>query len=402
MRKYPFRLACVSLLTLIGTLMFAGAIAHAGNNVRLTVKDGKLYKDGKEYRGFGLNAAFLSDRVIRAGKDAKEAFETIEYLGKKKIPYVRTWLGCMENWKPYFNNEQKYWENMDLIVDAFEKANVGLIPTLFWKQEMVPWEFNETQKDMLNPDSNGRKFMAEYTRKLVNRYKDRKIIWMWEWSNETNYFWDLPHERLLKNRDNAFTYKIGVEISKAFADEVVKIDSSRPISTGNGGVRPDAYNRALNPGNTSKRDTQAEQDIVASWSCPDPYSIFSIHSYSHIRNGACNIEPLRGNIRRHMQMAEKLSKPLFLGEFGLLERSAAEVNLETDDISCSMEDYKEATRKIFQILYEEKVPLAAWWAYTDNDTFFYAGIINREKYRKFEWIIDLINEYNEKLERELQ
>eukprot|EP00831_Metopus_contortus_P056868 TRINITY_DN4910_c0_g1_i2.p1 TRINITY_DN4910_c0_g1~~TRINITY_DN4910_c0_g1_i2.p1 ORF type:complete len:477 (+),score=85.86 TRINITY_DN4910_c0_g1_i2:242-1672(+) len=296
-------------LAVTGVLLLAGATHYAQNNMSvLRVQNGKLYKDGKEYRGFGLNASYLSDKVLNVGKDAKESFKAIEYLGKKKIPYVRTWLGYLGNWKPYFNDEKKYWENMDLLVDAFEKANVGLIPTLFWKHEYIPWEFNESQKDMMNPDSKGRKFMAEYTKKFINRYKDRKIIWMWEWSNESNYAWNLPHERKKKNQNDVLTHELGMTISKAFAEEVRQLDPYRPISTGNGSVREDFYNRAMNLRNLWKKDTLAEQLIAAKWCAPDPYDTLSIHRYMYWQDNKCDMKPFIETVDRHMALAKKTKK----------------------------------------------------------------------------------------------
>eukprot|EP00831_Metopus_contortus_P036513 TRINITY_DN28881_c0_g1_i1.p2 TRINITY_DN28881_c0_g1~~TRINITY_DN28881_c0_g1_i1.p2 ORF type:complete len:111 (+),score=28.45 TRINITY_DN28881_c0_g1_i1:69-401(+) len=80
--------------------------------------------------------------------------------------------------------------------------------------------------------------------------------------------------------------------------------------------------------------------------------------------------------------------------------SAASDVYKRQDIN--MNDYKKAVREMYQILYEKKVPLAAWWVYTDRKTSFHIGVINQDHYTNYEWIVDIINEYNEKLARDLK
>ncbi len=383
------------LRKMICTLLLIGGVLSAQTSV-LTVKDGKVYKDGKEYRAFGMNVSFLSDEILRLGPKATDAFAIIEHLGKKKIPFIRTWFGYMTTWKPYFNDEEKYWQHLDLLVDACEKANVGLVVSLFWKMEELPYEFNEKRKDLLDPNSKCHKFMVGYIKKLITRYRDRSIIWMWEWANEVNYLFDLPHERKFKNRDDVFTSRRGVQLEKLFAAEVRKYDSVRPLSTGNGGVRNDLYNRSENPRNCWKKDSEKESFIAASWCCPKPYDVFSIHTYPRINGDKFEIEKFRGSIRRHLKLANYLKKPLFIGEFALLPQRVKGPKPKLD-----MKAYKKYTREIFELISSEKVPLAAWWEYAAVKSRRTTGTVNPDL-GKYTWVIDMIAEYNEKIANDLK
>ena len=120
----------------------------------------------------------------------------------------------------------------------------------------------------------------------------------------------------------------------------------------------------------------------------------------HWQDGKCDMKPFIETIDRHMSLAQKLKKPLFIGEFGLLLKDSAGKKNWTATPDINMKDYKKAVREMYQILYEKKVPLAAWWVYTDRKTSFHIGVINQDNYTDYEWIVDIINEYNEKLARD--
>ena len=63
----------------------AQPVRHAG----FSVKDGVLLRDGKPYRAMGINVASLADDILAKGQAATESFAAIEYLGQKKIPFIR-------------------------------------------------------------------------------------------------------------------------------------------------------------------------------------------------------------------------------------------------------------------------------------------------------------------------
>ena len=152
-----------SLLTLCLTV--ATCLAQRG----LTVHDAVLFRDGKPFRAIGINVAALADDILASGEDATESIAAIRYLAEKKVPFIRFWASYYDNWKPYREDPERYWRNMDILVAACEKANVGLVPDLFWSVWNVPYDFNEFRSAWLDPESETRKFMQRYVREFLTR-----------------------------------------------------------------------------------------------------------------------------------------------------------------------------------------------------------------------------------------
>ena len=203
----------------------------------LTVRAGVLLKDGKPYRGMGINAVALADDILAKGESATRSFDAIRYLGAHHIPFIRFWASYFDNWKPYREDPARYWRNMDLLVAACEKAHVGLVPTLFWNVWKIPLHFGEFKSAWLDEDSQTRRFAAQYTREFVTRYRHRHAVWIWEFANEDNLEWDLPNaiaqlpEGRKDNRNIVRSY-MGTLAERTFARQVRSLDSRRPISSG--------------------------------------------------------------------------------------------------------------------------------------------------------------------------
>ena len=100
-RRKTIRFAALLLYTLSFALCTLSFPAHAASR-GLTVTNGVLLKDGKPYRACGINAvAALADDILAKGEGATQSFRAIEYLGSKKIPFIRFWASYFDNWKPY-------------------------------------------------------------------------------------------------------------------------------------------------------------------------------------------------------------------------------------------------------------------------------------------------------------
>ena len=105
-------------------LLWSVALPALSAERGLAVRDGVLLKDGKPFRVFGINAVSLVDDILAKGEAASQSFRAIEYLGEKKIPFIRFWGSYFDNWKPYHEDPRRYWHNVDLLVAACEKAGM--------------------------------------------------------------------------------------------------------------------------------------------------------------------------------------------------------------------------------------------------------------------------------------
>jgi hypothetical protein len=235
------------------------------------------------------------------------------------------------------------------VVKSAEENGVGLIPSLFWYDGAVPDLMEEPRDQWGNPESKTHAFMRNYVREVVTRYKDSPAIWGWELGNEYNLAADLPnaaehrpkivpHLGTLTSRSERddLTHNMLQIAFTEFAKEVRKYDPYRIISTGNSIPRASAWHQREE--NSWTKDTSEQTFEILAGQNPDPVDVISIHTYKDVQD----------RIPQMMQMAKKLKKPLFIGEFGVpgevLEVETAFANLLAE-------------------IEKERVPLATLWVY---------------------------------------
>ncbi|MBS1854795.1 MAG: hypothetical protein JST11_05485, partial [Acidobacteria bacterium] len=321
-------------------------------------------------------------------------FRAIEFLGRHNIPFVRFWASYFDNRKPYREDPRRYWHNMDLLVAACERARVGLIPTLFWNAWNVPFDFDEFRSAWLDEDSRTRRYAAQYTREFVTRYRNRSIIWAWEFANEDNLAWDLPNAIALlpegrKDNRNIVRSMAGMVAVRAFAREVRALDRTRPISSGASEVRPAQYRIAtmpFKPGEHWGEDTPEQALEATSWTAPAPVDLLSMHHYE--APGGYDPAATRAWLRTAGERARALKRPLFLGEFGILGHwTPTPANFDDAGYRAALSDY-------FDALCESRAALAAYWAFTADSRQFTGAAA--PDYDRFNYVFDLIAAYNRK------
>ncbi|MEM1782715.1 MAG: cellulase family glycosylhydrolase, partial [Nanopusillaceae archaeon] len=97
-----------------------------------------------------------------------------------------------KDWELYFKDKEKYFALLDEVINTAKKYNVGVILTLFWNVSTIPDLMGEPISAWGNPKSKTIKFMKEYTKEIVLRYKDVTAVWGYEFGNEYNLISDLP------------------------------------------------------------------------------------------------------------------------------------------------------------------------------------------------------------------
>src|ERR1035437_9872166 len=116
----------VGQATLVRPLTSQEATIVVGTN-------GAILKDGKAWRGFGINYFSAFNRLIVNGDDVS-SFSGLEVLAKHKIPFIR--FACCgfwpNDWNLYRTNKSEYFRRLDRLVTEARNRNIGLIPSLFW------------------------------------------------------------------------------------------------------------------------------------------------------------------------------------------------------------------------------------------------------------------------------
>ena len=313
---------------------------HTGLTVS---KSGVLLRDGKPWRGIGVNVAQILDE-----DDVEAAFVS---LSKHKIPFVRV-FGCeYAPWevKKYHEYKGSYFARYDRLVRIAETYKVGLIPSLFWNPATVPALVGERMAQWGDPTSKTRQYMHQYLRDFVGRYKKSPAIWGWEFGNEYNLVSDLPEENwwrpdfraeALKGKAieaaDQLTFETLCAVCQDFAAEVRREDPYRIISTGCSIPRKAAWHLWKEKSWTDDSPRQFEMMLngpLSTSSC-----VISIHAYD---------EDV-ARIPQAMLSARRLGRPLFLGEFGV------------EGVS---EKTKRAFQQVLGLIIREKVPLAALWVF---------------------------------------
>lgn len=292
----------------------------------LTVREGRLWRDGRPYRGVGANYFSLFYRTLKDPGDTSYD-DGLRRLGEAGVPFVR-FMACgfwPVDWDLYLRDKEAYFKRLDGVVRSAEKHRVGLIPSLFWHPATVPDSVGEPLDQLGNPAGKTLAFIARYTEEVVRRYRDSPAIWGWEFGNEYNLGADLPNAAshrppvwpTLKTapertaRDD-LTSEAMLAAFRCFGAAVRRFDAHRVLITGNSMPRPGAYHNTLEKSWT--RDTREQFGEVLLRDNPAPFDVLSVHLYGHHgEGGTTNVAELAALLR---EVSGRAGKPLFVGEFG--------------------------------------------------------------------------------------
>lgn len=331
-----------SLVTIAALTLCHGAIQHpADQPLGLQQEGTKILRDGKPWRGIGVNCV---DAFINSfnNPDSPQTEQVFKYLSEHAIPFVRTpaeaWGGG--NMALYQKDKAEYFRRMDITVRLAEKYNIGLICSLFWSGWVKDLTGESDLAAWSTPGTKTHQLMEAYVEDVVTRYRSSPAIWGWEWGNELVLTCQLPNaaDFNIKPEDN-YTFETLRRVYESFAREVRKHDPSRIISSGDTSAREHAWHNWKESSWT--KDTPEQFAEILSGNAPDPLSVLSIHAYCD------DFKPQRFNMA--MDVARKMNKPLFVGEFGVAgprtEASESEF------------------RKQLVILQEQQVVLSALWEF---------------------------------------
>jgi hypothetical protein len=309
----------MTFLAVICAAVVGGCATVPSSRAPLTVgPDATLLRDGKPYRGIGINYFDCFLRTLKDGNDMSydEGFKTLAARG---IPFVRFcatgfWPSDM---KLYQTNRVEYFRRLDGVVSSAERHGVGLVPSLFWYCAAVTDLVGESMDQWGNPQSKTHAWMREYVREVVTRYRGSRAVWAWELGNEFSLQADLPNA---KDHRARIVPKLGTAESRSerddlsfamvrvafaeFAKAVREHDPDRPVMTGDSFLRLSAWHQEHEKKWTQDSKEQFQEMLAKA--NPDPVSAISLHAY----------EDDDQRLGWVMEVSRKLGKPVFVGEFG--------------------------------------------------------------------------------------
>jgi len=299
-----------------------------GTTSPLTVQaDGTLRLDNRPFTGVGVNYYSAFERTLENADDTSYD-ACFAALGRWGVPFAR--VDGSGYWSSkaglFFTNRTEYFRRLDGLVASAERHGVGLIPSLFWTTFTFPDLAGERLDQLAVSNSVTRQKMREFATEIVNRYKNSRAIWAWEFSNEWNLAVDLPNatEWLPPTWTNLGNPAMRDPVRDVLATDTIlpammdigrlikELDPGRPLSTGHAMSRPsqwhqDQWKRGLLPiGAVYTTDSVAQAEEITLRQCPDPYDLLSVHVYES--------DPQR--LPNFATFATRAGKALFAGEFG--------------------------------------------------------------------------------------
>ena len=355
---------------------------HKGLHV---TDDGEIQLSGKSIYGFGVNyfGAFAHYWYEDIG-DAPfiEAFAKLKEYG---VDYIRMPFGGY--WTDYYeafsSDPESVLKYLDKVVEEAEKAEIGIIASLFWHDTALPLYMNEHRSAMGDPDSGTVRFASDYAAVIVSRYADSPAVWAWEIGNEYNLSADLcdtsgwnwlsgyPDEE-----PSGYDYYSSEEMNvfyQTIASKIREYDGWRMIDTGNGEMRPFAKASAVRSRNMNKKthswevdwsaNSRSEFDEMNAYMTPDPINCVCFHLQHGTGDGSGRyVEEMspygaaisqREYFTAYKEAAEAAHKGCLFGEMG-----------DFMDMN-SAPDIEEHFRKLIDDICSSGIQLALTWQFQD-------------------------------------
>ena len=397
----------VALWTALTALLVVSTGLALGTELTVS-PDGVLLKDGKPYRGIGMNIADAYHRLWMHPGDFSydRDFATLEVEG---IPFARIPATAFapSDVRNYVINKDDYLMKLDGVVKSAEKHHVGLIMDLFWWDAAVPDIVHEPRSAWGDPKSRTIAFMRDYTQTIVSRYKDSPAVWAWEFGNELSLDADLPNAAdwrpqinpvigwpAKRTKADDLTTKMILVAFTEFAKAVREVDPTGAITTGKAFPRQSAevQRRTLT---WARPDTRAEFRANLALVNPDPVDVLSVHLYAddlrYNRFGKAH-ETYDDLLKEALKVSAASKKPLFIGE---MASALGCFGLKTTD------DVKKDFDAKLKAVVDNRIPLAAYWEISTSDTLWNDPLnITREK--GLGWRLDAIKAANAQIDDQLQ
>jgi hypothetical protein len=372
--------------------------AELTTNEVLSIRGGKFFLEGQPFAEISFNKFDLfwqlydqlalgnelnsSNAMVRA---QEKALKDLHELGFKSIRiFALPWgpAGPAAYADP--DKRKRLYQALDRTLELCDAHDMRLVWSLgagnFTDTRLDPekgWVFGEEQQRELisNPASRGRKLLYQYLDETITRYRKRKAVLMWEISNEVTLSADIGDSQRVYNGERMPTLK---EVARFFDEVATRIKAADPVRlvcSGGSNMRESQWH--LSQGEGWKTDSFEQQykcfELLYAKSAIE---VIDIHAYADNKPGYAILgatgEKMWLKPEGYMQMAQRVSKPLMIGELGLhaVAKSDKKVWEETPDYFESYDDTKPAKRwmvKTLNDVIEAGVPLSYWWCYQSDN-----------------------------------
>lgn len=428
------RAAACTLLVITGPL-----VSHARGQQPLTrddvisLRDGRFFLDGRPFAEISFNKFDLFWQLwdeARKGRDLDDgneavirqdkALKDLKELGFRTIRIFAVPWGQRE----FFEDSQmrdSFFLALDKAYDLCDQNGIRVYACLgcgsfseIPEDEGKPDPNREHLRELVaDPQSRSRRLLYEYLDAVLDRYKDRKTVVMWDITNELTNCADIMPGKWIANGRRMPTLKDVASFYNDVATHIKSRDPLRLVTNGGSHLRESAWNLYCAKG--WKKDTLAEHIGAYKLAFGNTaLDVVDIHYYALPTDGYLIQDdsgvPIHLTPEAYMRIGKELGKPVIFGEYGPLPRGEDPEAVERNSQPTPgwFESYEEkdlAARwfeKAVNDLVEARVPITYWWCYQSDRK------IERNKPNRFDVSLDLnpelvqiIADGNRKLQKKL-
>ncbi len=337
----------------------------------------------KQYTGLasGGDGSVRYRRVTQAmGRkaiaDARDAGAT--YLRMSATGYAPSAYGRPGDLDLWIKDPAVYWAQIDELMDDLEAHDMRAVFTFLWNPVQFPAMAGETVRELLtDPKSRSAQLAERYIREFIERYKSRKAVMFFELTNELNLAADLDTVSRCKRElpppqcqpKGNFTTDEMIGFTRRLADQIRTLDPSRPVSSGFSTPRTAAEHlRARPEWITGQADFTPDTIAQLEKNLADIHAgidLISVHLYPNDgdRRFGAPVQPVTALLDVLKLAADKIGKPLFVGEFG-----------DAKSLDGNLESY---TVRMLDRIVGHRIPYSAVWVWEFYQTSPYATRDNR-------------------------
>jgi len=351
----------------------------------LSLKGGCFYLDGKPFVEISFNKFDLLWAIWQGANSADPSelqramarqdaalrdlhamgFRTIRIFGS---PWTASSKGGLQAIWNDETNRKRLLGAIDTTLDLCEKNQIQVDFSLGLGEFDTGADATHASPLYTSPDSAQRRVCNDYLDTLVQRYKGRKAIAMWEVSNELTNLANIGNH-------GGLAHPTLDEVATFFDETAARIkhdDPLRLVSTGGSILRPAAWH--LWHHKDWKTDTLDQyKEAYAGYFRHSAIDVIDTHYYELQQGGQkladdANGKPVLMMPGDYVNIARDLGKGAIIGEFGTLPSGWS---TKPDNGPHSFQGYNDPiarnwVEKGLDVLIEGKVPITYWWAYQSD------------------------------------
>ena len=279
--------------------------------------------------GNGSSSYIAVERAMARKAIVDASYADVKYLRLAIAGFGPSIPGERSDLALWLTSPELYWAAMDEMMDDLSRHDIQVVATLMFNPLQFPSMTGDSLGDLLrNPHSRSWELLAKYVSEFVNRYRAKKVILLYEMTNELNVSADIDLVAYCYKKQNPLVCKVTSNFTSSeliaftgrFYHLIKSLDPSAVISTGFSLPRASADHLRQHPailGGKPDWTPDTTSQAFANWIAVNQYAdVLSVHIYPGLKFGNLAAAIPDALVAALDEAAKRSGKPLFIGEFG--------------------------------------------------------------------------------------